>query len=125
MKLSSFLVIKAIVCLVFGIGFTLIPIAVMSVYGASLDTAGEYMSRLFGAVFIGIGLICWLCKSTDSIALKGITLALCIADTIGFIVALSYQLSGFMNALGWINVALWLLFALGLGYFRFIKLSTT
>jgi len=123
MKLSSFLIIKAIVCLVFGIGFVLIPAKLMSTYGATLETAGEYMSRLFGAVFIGIAFICWLCRGTNWNALKGITLSLLLADTIGFIVALIYQLSGFMNALGWINVALWLIFALGLGYFRFLKPS--
>ena len=125
MKLSSFLLVKAIVCLVFGIGFVLIPVEVMSVYGATLDPAGMMMSRLFGAVFIGIGLICWLCKNADTNAMKGITLALCIADTIGFIVALTTQLSGNINAVAWINVALWFLFALGLGYFRFLRPSTT
>ena len=124
MKLSSFLSVKAVVCLVFGIGFVLMPVAVMSVYGATLETAGVMMSQFFGAVFFGIGIICWLYRNADSNTLKGMILALCIADTIGFVVALTHQLSGNTNALGWINVALWLLFALGLAYFRFLKPST-
>ena len=79
------------------------------------------MTRFFGACLIGIGLICWFDKSADYKALQGITLALFIGDTIGFIVALLGQLNGLMNSLGWIIVAIWLVLAFGLGYFRFFK----
>ena len=121
MKLSTFLMVKAIICIVFGIGFAVIPATVGSIYQITLDPDGSIMTRFFGAAFIGIGLILWLCRNADWNILKGITLSLCIADTIGFIAALSGQLSGNVNAMGWLNVALWLLFALGLGYFRFLK----
>jgi len=124
MKLSSFLVVKAIISLAFGIGFVAIPVAVWSIYGVTLDPVGILMTRFFAACLIGIGLICWFSRNADSNTLKGITLSLFIADTIGFIVALSGQLSGNMNTLGWIVVAIWLLLALGLGYFRFLKPST-
>jgi len=42
----------------------------------------------------------------------------------GFVVALINQLSGLVNALGWSTVALYLLFALGYGYFQFKKPDT-
>ena len=125
MKISSFLMLKAIISLAFGIGFALIPAVVWSIYGVTLDPAGIMMTRFFGACLLGIGLICWVTQNADFNTLKGITLALCIADTIGFIIALSAQLSGMINTLGWINVAIWLLLALGLGYFRFLKPSTS
>jgi hypothetical protein len=124
MKLSSFLVVKAIISLVFGIGFVLMPVIVWSIYGVTVDSVGLLATRFFAALLIGVGLICWLTRNADSNALKSITLSLFIADTIGFIVALAGQLSGIMNALGWIIVAIWLLLALGLGYFRFLKPST-
>lgn len=123
MKLSTFLIMKSIVCIVFGIGFAVIPTVTGSVYAITLDADGLIMTRFFGAAFLGIGLILWLCKDADWNTLKGITLALFIADIIGFVVALTGQLSGNLNTLGWINVALWLFFALGLGYFRFLKPS--
>ena len=125
MKLSSFLVVKAIISLLFGIGFAVIPAAVWSIYGVTLDSTGVFMTRFVAALLIGVGLICWFTRNADASALKGITLSLCIADTIGFIVALVGQLAGDMNALGWIIVAIWLLLALGLGYFRFLKPSTS
>ena len=124
MKLSAFLIIKSIICLVFGIGFVFMPVSLISIYGATLDTTGVFMAQLFGTVFIGIGLICWIYRDLDLKVLKGITYALFVTDTIGFIVALFNQLSGNFNAFGWIIVALWLLFALGLGYFSFLKPST-
>jgi hypothetical protein len=40
---------------------------------------------------------------------------------IGFIVALLAQLSGVMNAFGWSAVGIYLLLALGYGYFLRIK----
>jgi len=123
MKLSTFLMVKAIICIVFGIGFAVIPTSVGSIYEITLDPDGVIMTRFFGAAFIGIGLILWHCRNADWNILKGITLSLCFADTIGFIVALLGQFSGNVNAVGWVNVALWLLFALGLGYFRFLKPS--
>jgi hypothetical protein len=123
MKLSTFLMMKAIVCFVFGIGFAVVPTAVGSIYALTLDPDGLIMARFFAALLIGIGLILWLSRNADWNALKGITLSLCIADTIGFIVALVGQLSGNMNALGWIIVVIWLFLALGLAYFRFLNPS--
>jgi hypothetical protein len=123
MKLRNFLVVKAVISLAFGITFALVPAAVMPLYGATLDPSGTLMTRFLGACLIGIGLICWLDRSADPQALRGITLALCVGDTVGFIAALLGQLSGVMNALGWVNVAIWLFLAVGLGYFRFLKPS--
>jgi len=123
MKVTTFLTIKAIVSLAFGIALALLPVVLMGLYGVTLDPAGAFMARLVGACLIGIGLICWLGKSVADDAQRAITLALFIGDTVGFIVALVGQLSGLMNALGWMVVAIWLLLALGNGYCRFLKLG--
>jgi len=125
MKLSTFLIVKAIVCFLFAIGYILAPVAVGSFYEITLDPDGVLMARFFGSLLIGIGLILWLCKNADWSVLKVITLSLFIADTLGFIIALIGQLAGVMNSLGWIIVAIWLLLALGLGYFRFLKPKNT
>ena len=125
MKISSFLMLKAIISLAFGIGFAVIPAVVWSIYGVTLDPAGIMATRFFGACLLGIGLICWVTRNADFNTLKGILFGLVIADTIGFIIALSVQLSGIVNTLGWFNVAIWLLLALGLGYFRFLKQGTS
>ncbi len=121
MKLSNFLTLKAVISTFFGILFVLVPAALMSIYGLTLDSTGALIAQTAGASLIGIGLICWFSKNADSLALSGITLSLFIADGIGFFVLLKGQLSGQFNALGWTTVALYLLLTLGLGYFRFMK----
>jgi len=125
MKLSNFLMLKAIISLAFGIGFVVIPAVVWSIYGLTLEPAEIMMTRFFGACLSGIGLICWITRKADFNTLKGIILSLCIADTVGFIIALAAQVSDIVNTLGWINVAIWLFLALGLGYFRFLKPGTS
>jgi len=120
MKLNNFLTVKAVISLFFGIAFGLVPAAVLSLFGMTMDPAGIFAARLLGAMLIGIGLICWFEKDAGVGALRGITLALFIADVLGFLVSLMGQLSGLMNALGWITVVLWFLLALGFGYFRFV-----
>lgn len=123
MKVSTFLIIKAIVSLAFGIALVLLPVVLMGLYGVTLDPVGAFMARFVGACLIGIGLICWLGRSVADDGQRAITLALFIGDTVGSIVALVGQLSGLMNALGWMIVAIWLLLALGNGYCRFLKLG--
>lgn len=123
MKLSTFLAVKSIICIVFGLGFAVIPSELGSLYAITPDPDGLIMTRFFGASFLGIGLILWFTKNSEWNFLKGITLSLCLADLAGFLAALHGQLSGNVNGLGWINVALWLIFALGLGYYYFIKKS--
>jgi hypothetical protein len=121
MKASTFLMVKAAISLLFGIGFFLIPGVLMALYGAPLDPAGALMGRLVGALLIGIGLICWLFREGGVQNLKIITLSLFAADTLGFLGCLLGEISGVMNALGWLNVLLFLLLALGLGYLRFLQ----
>jgi NAD/NADP transhydrogenase beta subunit len=117
------MIIKALITVVFGIGFLLLPKAVMSLYGVTLEPAGAMMTQFFGATFILISVVLWLARNApySEVTLQALLLAIVIGDAIGFIVALMAQLSGVPNALGWLNVALWLLLALGFGYFRFVK----
>ena len=48
-------------------------------------------------------------------------LGLFVYDAIGFVVALAAVLSGVMNFFGWAVVGLYLVLALGYGYFQFKK----
>jgi hypothetical protein len=127
MKLSCLMAIKAIIVIVFGIGFVLIPATVMSFYDVTLNPDGAYMTQLFGAAFILLGILLWSARNAprSEVALRAIVLAVVVGDVIGFIVALVAQLSGVVNALGWVTVALYLLLALGFGYFQFVKPGTS
>ena len=76
----------------------------------------------FGAMLVGIAILCYFASNATASELrKKVILSLFVADTIGLILALIAQLGGKMNGLGWILVVLWLVLALGLGYFSFLK----
>ena len=121
MSLSFFLKIKSVVSILFGIGMVLFYSSLMSIYGITLGQSGILMTQWSGASFIGIGLICWFAsKAESSDLLKGIVLSLFICDTTGFIVSFIGQVKGAANSLGWTTVALWLVFAMGLGFYQFL-----
>ncbi len=124
MKLSLIMIINAIVALVFGIAFVLAPTATGSLYGLAPDETLKYIVQLFGAALLSIGVLTWLAKNAaESEALKAIVLALFVGNAVGFIVALMGQLAGVVNTLGWLSVAIYLVLALGYGYFQFLKPS--
>ncbi|MDF1519431.1 MAG: hypothetical protein RQ728_04990 [Brevefilum sp.] len=118
MKLRKILIIiMAIMSLVWGIGFILIPKFFWSLYGIALDSQGVYMSRQLGTLFFMLGLILWLAKGDPgSIALRAIVVGLFVGNTLGFILSLIGQLSVEISPLGWVGVLSYLLLALGFGY---------
>ena len=123
MKLKYWLIAKAIVVAIFGIGFVLIPTIVGSIYNMKLDPAGALMARLFGGGFIFEAIVLWMARNTDldDVACRGICTGIVVSNLIGFIVCLLATLAGTWNALGWLSVALYLVFGLAFAYFLFIK----
>jgi hypothetical protein len=122
MKLSTVMILNTILAGVFGVAFVLVPGQVVSLYGIPADPILKYMAQLFGASLIALALLTWSARNaTDSDARKGLVLALFVGDAIGFIVALICQLNNVVNALGWLNVAIYLILTLGFGYYQFAK----
>ena len=126
MKLGNLLVVNAIVGLVYGISFVLVPATVLSLYGMTQGTSEALAGQFFGVALIAIGLLTWFARNVaDSEAQRAIILALLISDVVGTIVAVLGTLSGVMNAVGWSAVGIYLLLALGYAYFQFMKPSAS
>jgi hypothetical protein len=118
MKLKSFLTVKAVITIIFGLGFLLLPAFTWGIFGISLDDQGVMLSRYVGTGFVCAFFVCWLNRDAPPEAQKNATFNLAITDTIGFVVSLVAQLAGVPNALGWIVVVLWLVLAAGNIYFH-------
>jgi hypothetical protein len=122
MKLSNLFVFNTIVALPFGLGFLLAPGAMANLYGVPTDPAANLIGQFFGVCLIAIGMLTWFARSvSDAKAQRAIMQALFIGDVLGLIVALMGMLSGVLNTLGWLTVALYLILSLGYGYFLFMK----
>jgi len=98
-------------------------VALGSLFGMILDPGGALMGQLFGVAFIFGSIVLWLARNlTESdVAARAIIIAVVVSNTIGFIVTLIASLSGVWNALGWLPVALYLVFGLAFAYFLFFK----
>lgn len=124
MKLSSLLLINAIIGIIFGIAFVLFPGQIYTLHNVEVSPQLNYMGQFFGAALITLGILSWFARNLVSVdALKVIVLAFLIGDIIGFIVALIGQLSNVVNDLGWLNVLIYLLLSLGFSYFQFKKVA--
>jgi hypothetical protein len=118
MRISYLFIIGAVLALVFGLGFVLLPEQLLSIYGITTDPGGILTARLFGTALVGVGVLNWFARNADeSDARRAIVLGLFVLNALGFIVLLLAQLAGVVNGLGWVNVAIYLLLALGFGYF--------
>ena len=127
MKLKHLFIVHSVVALFHGGGFVLAPKLFMSLYGVSLaDLEATYIARLFGAALLIYCFVAWFARDAeDSAARRAIVLGFFLSGIVGFIVSLLGQLSGVMNALGWLVVGLYLvLIGAGYGYFYFIKPDT-
>ena len=121
MKLGTFISIHSILLFLFGLGFLLVPAWMLSVYGTSTNSTGLLTARVFGIGNIQLSIIMWTSRNAvGSKVLKTLVLLLFLGNALTFMLALEAQISGGFNALGWTNVALYLLFAFGYGYFQFI-----
>lgn len=123
MKLKYLFTVHSVVALFNGGSCVLAPKLYPSLYGISLpDPDAIFMARLFGGALLTYCFVAWFARNAkDSAARRAIVLGFFITLAIGFIVALLAQLSGVMNALGWVIVGLYFLLALGYGYFQFVK----
>ncbi|MEE8484543.1 MAG: hypothetical protein V3S46_08080 [Nitrospinota bacterium] len=125
MKLSTLMVINAILAAIFGVTFIIAPGQAFPLYGFDPNPQLNLMGQLWGGFAVGFAVLTWSARNvTESEARRAIVLALFVAPAIGFIVALIAQLGGVVNAFGWSTVAIYLLLAIGFGYFQFTKPTT-
>jgi hypothetical protein len=118
MKFKDLMVIKAIVCLAFGILLLAVPDRLLSIFGATLSDGGIFTAREYGSALFGNLFICWFAKdAAESDARKAIILGLFVYDLIAFIMTLLTVISGVLNPLGWSIVFIYLFFTVGFGYF--------
>ncbi len=117
MTFRTLLIIKAIVCLVFGVFLLLAPGTLLDLLGATLNDAGAFTAREYGAALIGTWLLTWFAKGVKAPDARGaILLDLLVYDAIGTVVTFLVVLSGVLNILGVGIVIVYLFFTAGSGY---------
>lgn len=122
MNRNTFMAIAAIVAFLFGLAFILIPSQTMSMYGVTIDVAGQFLGRYLGSAFIGIAVLTWFARnSKEDEALRAILLGGFLLCLTGFVVALFDVFTGVGNTLVWSTVVIYLLLGVGYGFYYFRK----
>jgi len=125
MGLKTLMIIKAIVCLIFGILLLFVPGPLLGILGSTYGPGAAITAREYGAALIGILFLTWIARNAeDSTARKAIITALFVYDAVAFIAMLILQLSGAMNVLGWGVVFIYLFFTVTFGYFMLPQKKT-
>ena len=117
MSFRTLLIIKAVVCLVFGLFLLLAPGTLLGLLGATLTDGGTFTAREYGAALMGTLLLTWFARDVGARdARKAILLDLLVYDLIGTVITLWVVLSGVLNVLGWSIVVVYLFFTVGSSY---------
>ncbi len=118
--------VSAAITMLFGIVFLLVPKQALDAYEVTGYDTGELwsMTQLFGTALITIALISWSVREMeDSDIRRNLTIAFTVGNSIGTIVSIIIPIEDRANALVWVSVVIYLLFALGFGYLLFMKPS--
>jgi hypothetical protein len=119
MNLKAFMIIAAIVALLFGLGFILVPAASPQLYGTSTNITGMFLGRYPGASLTGLSAVLFLTRNSGrSETRNGMLTGIFITMVLGFVIALYDEFAGSGNALIWLNVAIYLLLAYRVWVFR-------
>ena len=122
MKISTLLVVYAAVSLIVGIGYLFIPELLLRPFDIEITAELLYLTRLLGAAMLALAVLTWFTHNIGpGEARNAILLSLFVFEGLGFVLSLTAQLSGVLGALGWGFVGVFLIFAVTLGYARFVK----
>jgi hypothetical protein len=117
MNLKLLMSIKSVICWVYGLAFLIIPVQILSIYGATISQDGEMTVRLFGASFILLAMWLGLERDTSEVSsMRAVAISVAVGDLLGCAIMVYYLLTGTGNILGWFNAVLYLLLAIGFGY---------
>lgn len=121
MNVRTVFLINVIVSLILGLGYFLVPDQATAPLGMTLDAGGIVVARVAGALLLGYAAVSWFVRNlSDADIRRAIVPGYVVGYLFTFLATLWGQLGGVLNSLGWINVAISLLFLLAYAYFLFM-----
>jgi len=122
MKLSTFLVIAAVVYAFFGIALLFVPAEFMAYYGVAMNAGGVLIARVLGASLLAFTLVYWWSqKEPNRGVLRSVIRASALYNAIGIGIALYAVQKGIANKNAWQMVVIHASLFAGFGHFGFMK----
>ena len=118
MSTKIYLTIVAVLAVIYGLAFVLIPDSMLELYGVKLPQPNATLNiQFFGSALLTIGIIAWFAReSGDWATVRGILIGAAVGDVVGCVISVWGTIKGLTNALGWSSVILYALLALGALY---------
>jgi hypothetical protein len=111
----------AVVAMAFGLALLFAPNALLALYKAEqLNASGLYNSMLYGACLVALAVMNWSASKAGELEARHVVLGTFVAHAIALLVALFRQLTDpAVPPAAWLNVLLFLIFAVLFGYLQF------
>jgi ABC-type Fe3+-siderophore transport system permease subunit len=117
MTSRTLLTITAVVAVLYGLAFVLIPDSINALYGVPSAPHTALYTRFFGSALLGFGVINWFAKDFRSWdAIRGVLIGIAVTTAIGGLIALFAVVTGLSNALTWTSVLVYALLLAGSVY---------
>lgn len=125
MSYKLLFVLSAIVAVIFGLGFLIVPDRALPLLGTTEQYASTiFAARFFGFALFGLGLVLWFAKdASDEKVQRNLGIANLIISVVGLVMSLYATMAG--NAVirtnVWVPIVLFLLGGLAYGFMIFLK----
>ena len=121
MTLRRLLILEAVFSLVTGLVLLLLPAWTLDLYGLETDPQGLFMTQTAAGLYIGVGLLAWLCRN---VAQREFARSLTAMYIVYHLVLLAVALIAWLGSdfdfdLGWVSVLVEAAFGLAFGYFTY------
>ena len=115
-------VINALVALVFGVAFLVVPTMALKQFGVDEYASTKLVLQFFGTGLLTIGLLAWFAKNvTDAGVQKGMGVAMLIGSVAGLVMSVIGVATGAVRTLGWLAIIIYAVFVLGYGFLLFLR----
>jgi hypothetical protein len=118
MKTSALMMVTAILYGLYGLGFMFTPNLLIGQYGGELGTIGAFTTQLYGAMLIGVAVMCWLGQNgARTEGLNAMLMGLFVGITLSTALLLYNQFtSTTANNWAWLPILIQIMLAAGYGY---------
>jgi len=117
MSSKLYLTIAAVLAILYGIGFVLIPAKMGELYGVQPEPHAILNVQYFGSALLAWGVILWFARDLDWAAVRGVLIGSVVGDAVGGLLSVWAIVEGLVNAFGWTSVVIYVLLLLGGLYF--------
>lgn len=120
MNLRRLLILEAVFSLITGLTLLVLPGWTLDLYGLETDATGLFMTQTAAGLYIGVGLLAWLCRNvTQRDLARSLTAMYIVYHAVLLVVALIAWLgSDFDFDLGWVSVLIEVVFAVAFAVVR-------